>query len=159
MFTRRFQDSDRAVRLWYAQESILDRARVQRIVTRPGSRRRVHTHTCKAARQPAMGQNLIRLVEKMMLDGCLDESTKARYQSKSPYSPSCLPTRSLPLQTNLLPSWVGILQDHLHRRRGQVAPLPVVVEQLGVFSFSFFFLIRSAERLMSGKVTANHHGG
>ena len=31
-----------------------------------------------------MGQNLIRLVEKMMLDGCLDESTKARYQFKSP---------------------------------------------------------------------------
>ena len=31
-----------------------------------------------------MGQNLIRLVEKMMLDGCLDENTKARYQFKSP---------------------------------------------------------------------------
>ena len=51
-----------------------------------GSEKDRHAHTCKAGRQaPAwMGQNLIRLVEKMMLDGCLDESTKARYQFKSP---------------------------------------------------------------------------
>jgi len=51
-----------------------------------GSEKDRHAHTCKAGRQaPAwMGQNLILLVEERMLDGCLDESTKARYQFKSP---------------------------------------------------------------------------
>ena len=64
-----------------------------------------------------MGQNLIRLVEKMMLDGCLDENTKARYQFKSPLPQ--LPSHSLTALANQ-PLWVGDLQDHLHRRRGQV---------------------------------------